>query len=237
MTERRHDVLPQAEGSRQRRQVLERVATIVRQRATGDRPVLVAVDGVDGAGKTVFADELAATLESHTPVVRASVDGFHHPAAIRHRRGRGSPEGFFLDSYDDASLRRLLLDPLRSDGPYEIVRAIYDVALEERVDRPVETVAADTVLLFDGIFLHRAELRDYWDLSVFLHVPFEVSIPRGASRGYGDPDPAAPSNRRYVEGQRLYLDRCHPQRLATTVIDNSVLAEPVITADRGHPLG
>jgi uridine kinase len=219
----------------QRQRVLEQVATVVRQGATGDRPMLVAVDGVDGAGKTVFADELAATLEPRTTVIRASVDGFHHPAAIRHRRGRGSPEGFFLDSYDYTSLRRLLLDPLR-DGPYEIVRAIHDVTLEERVDCPAEAVAADTVLIFDGIFLHRAELRDYWDLSVFLHVPFEISIPRGASRGYGDPDPAAPSNRRYVEGQRLYLDRCQPERLATILIDNSVLAEPEITADRSHSL-
>jgi hypothetical protein len=67
--------------------------------------------------------------------------------------------------------------------------------------------------------------------------PFEISIPRGASRGYGDPDPSAPSNRRYVEGQRLYLERCHPERHATIVIDNSVLAEPEITADRSHSLG
>ena len=237
MAERSHDVLPQADGSMQRRQVLQRVATIVRQRATGARPVLVAIDGVDGAGKTVFADELADMLETQTTVVRASVDGFHHPATVRHRRGRGSPEGFFLDSYDYASLRRLLLAPLRGGSEREIVHAIYDVAREARVDAPVHAVPADAVLIFDGIFLHREELRDDWDLSVFLHVPFEISIPRGAGRGYGDPDPSAPSNRRYVEGQRLYLHRCHPERHATIVIDNSVLAEPEITADRGHSPG
>ena len=57
----------------------------------------MAVDGVDGAGKTVFAGELAATLRSRgAPTVEASVDGFHHPREARHRRGRGSPEGFFL---------------------------------------------------------------------------------------------------------------------------------------------
>jgi uridine kinase len=38
--------------------------------------VRVAVDGVDGAGKTTFADELAACLTSgDRQIIRASVDG------------------------------------------------------------------------------------------------------------------------------------------------------------------
>lgn len=93
-------------------------------------------------------------------------------------------------------------------------------------------MADDTVLVFDGIFLHRPELRDDWDVSVFLDVGFEVSIPRGAARGYGDPDPAAASNRRYVEGQRLYLDRCQPERHATFVIDNEHLDAPRVVYER-----
>jgi len=61
----------------------------------------VGIDGVDGAGKTTFADELAAALAPFgRPVIRAGVDGFHHPRAVRYRRGRESPEGFFRDSYD-----------------------------------------------------------------------------------------------------------------------------------------
>ena len=48
---------------------------------------LVAVDGVDGAGKTTFCDELASVLRAQgRAVVRASVDDFHHPRAIRWRR-------------------------------------------------------------------------------------------------------------------------------------------------------
>jgi uridine kinase len=42
----------------------------------------VAIDGVDGAGKTHFADELATELDRRgIPVIRASVDGFHRRAA------------------------------------------------------------------------------------------------------------------------------------------------------------
>ncbi len=66
-----------------------------------------------------------------------------------------------------------------------------------------------------GIFLHRPELRDLWDHSVFLEVDFDISIPRGAARGYGDPDVGASSNRRYIEGQRHYLDTCQPHQHST----------------------
>ena len=55
-----------------------------------DRRTLVAVDGLDGAGKTTFADRLAPLLDR--PVVRVREDDFLNPAAIRHARGRESPE-------------------------------------------------------------------------------------------------------------------------------------------------
>jgi uridine kinase len=49
-------------------------------------PLRVAVDGVDASGKTVLADELVAHIEARgRPVVRASIDGFHNPAAVRRR--------------------------------------------------------------------------------------------------------------------------------------------------------
>jgi uridine kinase len=50
------------------------------------------------------------------PVIRASVDGFHHPREIRYRLGRDSPEGFYRDSYDLDALQRELLDPLSPGG-------------------------------------------------------------------------------------------------------------------------
>lgn len=193
----------------------------------------VAVDGVDGAGKTHFADELAHTLQpSGRPLIRASVDGFHNPRAVRYRRGRSSPEGFFRDSYDYAKLKEVLLDPLSPGGSRRFRRAAFDHANDAPVEAPLEEALSGSILIFDGIFLHRPELRGYWDYSVFLEVGFEVSIPRGAQRGpgYGSPDPHAESNRRYVEGQKLYLSECNPKAHASVVINNENLADPYFVA-------
>jgi uridine kinase len=187
----------------------------------------VAIDGVDGAGKTTFADELAEVLKtSGQEVIRASVDGFHNPKAVRYRLGRDSPEGFYRDSYDYGAFKGVLLGPLSPGGSGRYRTAVYDVATETPVTVPEKQVEPGAILLLDGIFLHRPELRPYWDASVWLEVAFEVSIPRGAQRGTGSSDLHAPENRRYVEGQRLYLRESKPQRHATLVINNDCLDAP-----------
>jgi uridine kinase len=189
--------------------------------------VRVAIDGVDGAGKTVFADELARALEAAGgKVIRASVDGFHNSASIRYLRGRPSPEGFFADSYNYEQLRAVLLDPLSPGGTRRYRTAVFDHRSDSPISMPEKHADPGAVLVFDGIFLHRPELRGYWDFSIFLEVGFHISIPRVAQRGEGSGDADAPENRRYVEGQKIYLRDCRPKTFATMTIDNENLAAP-----------
>jgi uridine kinase len=185
------------------------------------------VDGVDGAGKTWLADELAHEVDRRgVPTVRVMLDGFHNPAAHRHQRGPGSPEGFFRDSYDYDSFRALVLDPLSPGGSGVYVPAIHDVMDEQPVRASPLRARPESVVIVDGIFLHRDELVSYWDYSIWLDVPFEISTPRGAARGYGNADPSHTSNRRYVEGQRLYIAECAPAGKATVIVDNRDLNDP-----------
>jgi uridine kinase len=153
-----------------------------------------------------------------------SIDGFHNPPDVRYRRGRGDPEGFFRDSYDYSRFHDLVLEPFARSGRY--VEAVYDVHAERAVAARTRVAESGSVLAVDGIFLHRPELLGAWDYSVWLEVPFAISIPRGAQRGYGDPDPGAASNVRYVVGQQLYIAECVPAARATVVVDNSDLAAP-----------
>ncbi|MBO3094099.1 uridine kinase [Cellulomonas dongxiuzhuiae] len=209
--------------------VLRAVAAVLPDPRVLGRPVRVAVDGVDGAGKTTFADELAEVLRADgRSVLRASVDGFHRPAAQRYRRGRASPEGFFLDSYDLDALRRVLLDPLRADRgrPRRVRTAVHDVVTDADPGTPWVDVDDATIAVVDGIFLHRDELVDVWDLSIWLEVPFEVTYRRMAVRDGCPPDPDHDANTRYREGQRLYLAACGPAERAHVVVDNSDTTRP-----------
>ena len=219
--------------STERYAVLRDLAERVVALRPGER-VAVAVDGFDGAGKTVLADQLAEViggLDAARDVLRVTIDGFHRPRAQRIARGRG-PETFYEDSYDYDAFRRAVVEPFRRGEP--VTPAVNDVEADEPVRRAPVAVGPDTVLLVDGIFLQRPELTEVWDAAVWVDVPFSVSVPRGIARfGDGhDPDPAAEANRRYVEGQRLYLAAADPRARATWVLDNTDLERPVLVAPR-----
>ena len=71
-----------------------------------ERPLLVAIDGYDAAGKSILAKELAEKLRGlGLNIIEASIDGFHNPRVIRYKRGEESPEGYYYDSFNYAALK------------------------------------------------------------------------------------------------------------------------------------
>jgi uridine kinase len=216
--------------SGRRAEVLGELAARVVGLRLGGR-VVVALDGVDGAGKTVLGRELALLVTPRREVHRVSVDGFHRPPAQRYARGR-TPETFYRDQYDHDAIRQRLVVPFRAGRPW--TRAVHDLEREVAVlVGPEPAAGPDAVLVLDGIFLHRPELADLWDASVWVDVPFAVSVPRGNARfGAVSPegaDPASAGNTRSVGGQRIYLAEVCPRTRATWVLDNTDLAAPVLT--------
>lgn len=200
-----------------------------------DHPTRVAIDGVDGSGKTTLADELVDPIRrAGRDVIRASVDGFHNPRAVRYTRGPDSPEGYFLDSFDYGALRRVLLEPLGPTGDLRFRTAVFDYRSDRAVETPFRLARRDAVLLFDGVFLLRPELDRLWDVRVWLDVPFEVTVERAVVRDArnGGADPGEVRDkyaRRYVPGQRLYLNQARPSERADIVLNNANLERPKLT--------
>jgi len=61
-------------------QLADRIAGLADRIAGLAGRAIVATDGVDGSGKTTFADALALPISRRgRAVIRASVDGFHNP--------------------------------------------------------------------------------------------------------------------------------------------------------------
>ena len=141
--------------------VADRVCSVERPR------VLVGIDGRSGSGKSTFADELAGHLgQRGRVVIRSTTDSFHRPREERLAGGTTSADGYYLDSHDLDRIGSELLNPFREGADRVLVAAFdepTDTACEEIVD-----VATDAVLVFDGLFLHRAEFAAAWDVSVYL---------------------------------------------------------------------
>lgn len=204
----------------------------------GERAV-VAIDGPDGVGKSHLAQELVG-LAAHVAGRRVhlvSIDGFHHPRAHRYARGR-TGETCYQDSYDYEALRESVLRPFRAGGA--IVPAVFDVHSDAPLSPAPIELPEDTLLLVEGVFLRRPELRGEWDATCLVTAPASVSVPRGnrrfpASRQEGDEAPDHPANKRYVDAQNQY--RLQTRTWAPDwIVDNTDLSRPeLIWPDPDEP--
>ena len=93
----------------------------------------------------------------------------------------------------------------------------------------------NAILLFDGVFLLRPELIQYWDFSIFLDVDFSVSVPRAVLRDISGSGRNMDVNtlrmryeRRYVPGQRFYFSQVRPKEQASIIVDNNDYRNPII---------
>ncbi|REJ04266.1 uridine kinase [Microbacterium bovistercoris] len=191
---------------------------------------LVAIDGVDGSGKTRFAANLAERISR--PVIVIHADDFLNPSRIRHARGRHSEVGFWEDTYDYGALRRDVLEPLGRGGDGWYRPVAYDSATDEPMVGELLHADPSALVLLEGMFLLRDELTGCWDASIHLDVPFSVTAARMAVRDGSHADPEHPSMRRYVGGQRLYFAAAQPRERADFVVDNSDFERPVLVSTR-----
>ena len=139
----------------------------------------VGIDGVMGAGKTVFADTLAALV----PATRLSIDAVHRPAELR--------VDYYTDAFDLAAFRAAV-------------------------------AAADGTVIADGIFIHKPEIRDVWDLSVWLEVDRATARARALTRDASwMEDAVSRYDRRYGPAEDRYLEEIDPASVAAIVVNTA----------------
>src|SRR5262249_9656863 len=91
------------------------------------------------------------------------------------------------------------------------------------------------IILLDGIFLLKQDLRGYFDLSFWVDCTFETALERALQRGQEglppeearrDYDPI------YCPAQRLPLARANPRSFGTAIIPNDWRCQPGAVAAR-----
>jgi uridine kinase len=184
--------------------VLEELGDALAAVHAADGLTRIGLDGVDGAGKTRLAEEVAQLLTTRRrPAVRISLDQFERPMPERYARGELSPEGYYLDAFDLEGFRAHVLS---IGGP------------------------PDTIVLADGVFLQRPGLADLWDATVWVEADLEVAAQRGAERNrvwFDSLDETHERYRvRYMPAQRRYIEEERPHERATFVFRNTDLTRP-----------
>ncbi|MCF4126152.1 uridylate kinase [Methylobacterium sp. SyP6R] len=213
-----------------RSDVLGEIAGRIERRHLG-HPVRVAVDGRTASGKTTLADELAALLrERGREVIRTSIDGFHRPRAERYARGRHSAEGYYHDARDLPAIVALLLAPLGPEGDRHYRTTSFDLDADRPIAQEPKIAAERAILIVDGTFLQRPELRLHWDATLFVRTSAETAQTRGldrdATRLGGEAAARDLYAQRYRPAYALYEQIAEPEASCDVIVDNDDLACP-----------
>lgn len=140
-------------------------------------PLLVAVDGLGGAGKSVFADNLVRRLQAlKIGAEIVHMDDFYLPTAQR-LQGSGQ-ENRIGSNFDWQRLRDQVLIPL-SRGR-QVVYQRYDWG----ADSLGEWIAlsGQPIVIIEGVYTLRHELRSYYHLTVWIDCPRATRLARGIAR-------------------------------------------------------
>lgn len=136
---------------------------------------LVAVVGAPGAGKSTLAEAVVDHLkQTGRKVQLVPMDGFHLDNHILNARGllarKGAPQTF--DAAGFLSMVKRLVEG------EEVIAPTFDRSLDISIAGAVEVPADVDLLVLEGNYLLLdqpiwRELKQYWDLSVYLEVPIE----------------------------------------------------------------
>ena len=102
--------------------------------------------------------------------------------------------------------------------------ASYDHRAGAEVTTSAAAVPTKAVLVVDGVFLLRPELRDVWTLSVYLRVSPQETLRRAHQRDLDVFGSAGQISRRYLgrylPGQAIYRRQADPEAFAQVLVDN-----------------
>lgn len=190
-----------------------------------NKPIRVAINGIEGTGKTVFANKLNHYLINRgIKSIQVSIDGFHFNKEVRYRKGRDSALGYYEDSYDELAFVNKVLISSQAEYP-NVTLATHDLESDKYLTlQPIE-IPNDSVIITDGAYLFKPNYLEHWDLKIYLKTSFDIAMQRGAERDkdlLGGFDYAIEKfKKRYHEASKIYLAENSPETKADIIIDIS----------------
>ncbi len=190
-----------------------------------NKPIRVAINGIEGTGKTEFAKKLIIYLnEKGKNAIHVSIDGFHFNKERRYRQGRNSDKGYYDDAYDELGFVQNVLIASQSTQP-KITMATHDLETDAYLQLAPINIASDSIIITDGAYLFKPIYINHWDLKIYLKTDFETAIQRGVQRDakhLGGQNAAKEKfENRYHKASKRYIAEVNPEALADIVIDNT----------------
>jgi len=190
---------------------------------TPHKNLVVGISGIDGSGKSTLAQNLVKSLNSRGfRAVSFDIDELLNPKSIRHKNPN-QVESYFEDNFDYTSFKTKILTPTRAATNVEEFYPALDLE-SDQVSEKKFSFFGPGILVVEGVFLFRKEIRDCFDLKIWLDISFTDAMSRVLRRTrdqrYGSATAIqARYETRFFPTQRFHLKRDRPKEIADIVAD------------------
>ncbi|MGE7836866.1 kinase [Viridibacillus arvi] len=202
------------------KELAEKILLQFATRTLKKRPFIVAIDGLSGAGKSTLVKKLEQELSNNnSSVVIIHIDDHIEKKHKRYETGHEEWYEYYYLQWDIKMLTTSLFEGVRNNKK-NIDLPFYDKSTDTISVKQI-TVAVDSIILIEGIFLQRKEWREFYDYTIFLDCSRELRYERVLNRDSYIGDKQAillKYKRRYWLGEEHYLNTENPIKNADIVI-------------------
>ncbi|MFJ7648693.1 uridine kinase [Lysinibacillus sp. NPDC097279] len=180
----------------------------------GQRPLIVAIDGLGGAGKTTVVKELVGTLENEYIINVLHIDDYIVESEKRYNTGNEEWFEYYFLQWDIELIKKCLLKI--HNNHQELTLPFYNRATNTVINSK-RLFVSNSILLIEGVFLQRNEWREFYDYTIFLECPKHVREERVLKRDSYIGDVSAIRKKyeeRYWVAEDYYLTKEQPLQKA-----------------------
>lgn len=185
-----------------------------------ERPFIVAIDGLSGAGKTELVKELEYRVKSKCKVTVIHIDDHIVENNKRYNTGYEEWYEYYYLQWDIEMIKNDLLKKIHSNYT-NLILPYYDKLTNETALKQI-AISSNSMILIEGIFLQRKEWKTFYDYILFLDCARETRYERVLKRDLYIGDLKVRVNkykRRYWLGEEYYLKTESPIENADKIID------------------
>ncbi len=186
------------------------------------RSALVALSGIDGSGKGYVSARILERLrDAGCRTAAIGVDGWLNLPLRRFSR-ENPGEHFYRNAIRFQEMFDQLVLPLRDRGSIRL-EADFTEETAAAYRRHVYEYRTVEVILLEGIYLLKRDLRAHYDLSIWIDCSFQTALDRALARrqeGLSPQETIRAYETIYFPAQRIHFERDDPRRAAAIVMVN-----------------
>lgn len=141
------------------------------------RPFIVAIDGLSGAGKTTFVNQLKSELDN---ILVIHIDDHIVERKKRYETGNEQWYEYYQLQWDTVFLEEQLYKKIHQNER-QLYIPFYDKDCDSCTYRTIH-LSSYPIIIIEGVFLLREEWENYYDYIVFLDCPKEIRYERVLQR-------------------------------------------------------